>query len=346
MIKKLESGRSRYEVRGRADGKQCRRRFSTRKAAEQFELELRKKEERRRNGLPVEYGPITYRELEAKFRLQHGIESQKWHEEMTKYSLDRFGNVNVRDFRPEEIATWLASLSLAQKTKQHILNAMRQILERGVDWGYLTRNPASRRLVKSPRASASDIRPFESWKEVDKVAKAAGDWFALVILACATGLRPEEWIALTWADLDLKERTCRINKVVVDGKLRTDRGKTDAAFRTIKLPQRAINALTSLPRPIQSDTLVFPAPQGGYINLDNWRRRVWKDALVTAGVPHRPLYQMRHTFATLALAAGADIYWVSKQLGHANIATTLKHYARFLAAVDQRNLKLLDGFAA
>jgi integrase len=48
----------------------------------------------------------------------------------------------------------------------------------------------------------------------------------------------------------------------------------------------------------------------------------------------------------LALAAGADLYWVSKQLGHANIATTLKHYARFLPAVDKRNLKLLDEFAA
>jgi integrase len=33
-------------------------------------------------------------------------------------------------------------------------------------------------------------------------------------------------------------------------------------------------------------------------------------------VPYRPLYQMRHTYATLALAAGADVYWVSRQLGH------------------------------
>ena len=59
-----------------------------------------------------------------------------------------------------------------------------------------------------------------------------------------------------------------------------------------------------------------------------------------------PSSQMRHTLATLALAAGADIYWVSKQLGHINIQTTLKHYARFLPAVDKRNLKGLDEFAA
>jgi integrase len=190
------------------------------------------------------------------------------------------------------------------------------------------------------------VRPFESWEEVEKVAHATDKARALIIFACATGLRPEEWIGLRWDDIDLTSRSCRINKVVIDGELRTDCGKTDAAFRTVMLPQRAINALQSIPRPIQSDTLVFPAPQGGYINLDNWRERVWKKALKAAGMQHRPLYQCRHTFATLALAAGADLYWVSKQLGHASIATTLKHYARFLPAVDERNLKLLDEFAA
>ena len=65
-----------------------------------------------------------------------------------------------------------------------------------------------------------------------------------------------------------------------------------------------------------------------------------------SGLEYRPLYQMRHTFATLALAASADIYWVSKQLGHTSIRTTLKHYARFVRAVDERNMRLLDDFAA
>jgi integrase len=54
---------------------------------------------------------------------------------------------------------------------------------------------------------------------------------------------------------------------------------------------------------------------------------------------------MRHTFATLALSAGADLYWLSKQLGHKDVRTTLKHYARFQRAVDERNLFLLDAFS-
>jgi len=42
---------------------------------------------------------------------------------------------------------------------------------------------------------------------------------------------------------------------------------------------------------------------------------------------------MRHTCATLALAAGDDVYWVSKQLDRTNIQTTLKHYARFTVLI-------------
>ena len=260
----------------------------------------------------------------------------------------------VLPFPAEEIATWLASLMnvrkpnepLSGKTKQHILDAMREILDCAVGWGYLTRNPASGRLVRRPKATPAVVNPFTSWQEVKRVAAKVPGYAALIIFACATGLRPEEWAAVTWADIDLKKRTCRVNKVFVKGHLRTTNGKTDGSFRTVVLQDQAIKALKSLPRPINREALVFTAPEGGYINLNNWRRRVWKQAVEAAGVEHRPPYQMRHTYATLALAAGADIYFVSKELGHRNIQTTLKHYARFLPAVDERNLKLLNEFAA
>jgi integrase len=177
------------------------------------------------------------------------------------------------------------------------------------------------------------------------VAEQAGDYGALIRFACATGLRPEEWAGLTWADVDFAARTVTVNKVWAHSELRSSEGKTDAAFRTVSLQEPALAALRSLARPLQSDSLIFPAPNGGYLNLDNWRRRVWKKAMKHAGLEYRPLYQMRHTFATLALAAGADLYWLSKQLGHESIRTTLKHYARFVSAVDERNLRLLDEFA-
>jgi integrase len=159
-------------------------------------------------------------------------------------------------------------------------------------------------------------------------------------------LRPEEWIALCWEDVDLAGRVLSVNKVCVDGVVYADQGKSDGAFRTVALQARASDALASLPRPIRNDRLIFPAPRGGLINLDNWRARHWADAIAASGLEPRPLYQMRHTYASLALAAGADIYWVSDQMGHKDIRVTLKHYARFQrrAAVDERNLRLLSDF--
>lgn len=343
MIHKID-GPKPWEVRGWESGKQYRRRFSTKKAAEQFELEVKKREERRRNGLPEERGAINYEDLTKLFLAQIGSRSKNWREEMLRYSISQFGDTPVRALLPDRIGVWLHALPQGEKTKRHIRDAMRQVLDAGVEWGYLARNPVRSRSVRAPRVPDPDVRPFASWTEVEAVAGNAGKYGPLVRFACATGLRPEEWIALQWFDVDFANRLVTVNKVCVDGVIYTDRGKTDTAFRTVLLQKQALDALRSLPRPLDSSALVFPAPKGGHLNLDNWRRRVWKEALEKTGLPYRPLYQCRHTYATLALSAGADLYWISKQLGHRDIRTTLKHYARFQPVVDSRNLRLLDSF--
>ncbi len=87
---------------------------------------------------------------------------------------------------------------------------------------------------------------------------------------------------------------------------------------------------------------VFPATEGGYVSLSNWRRRVWYPALERSGLERRPLYQMRHTFATLALAAGMPIDFVSRQSGHTDIRTTLRFYARYIPALEERHLAMLN----
>jgi integrase len=61
--------------------------------------------------------------------------------------------------------------------------------------------------------------------------------------------------------------------------------------------------------------LVFPAPQGGYLSLDNWRTREWYDALDAAGIKRRGPYHLRHTFASEALAAGVSIFELSRLMG-------------------------------
>lgn len=351
MIRKVGGTRPYYEVRGREGGKygkQFRRRFRTRKEAEAFLLRAKTREARRRNGLPAEREPVTYDELVEKFLAQYDARSKSWKRDMLRYSRTNFGPLFVREMRSHEVAIWVNGLRVSPKTKQHALEAMRQVLNAGVEWEYLDRNPARPSAVRGPRQAKPHVRPFRSWAEVQHLAQCAGRYGPLIIFACATGLRPEEWIALRWHDLDIRNSCVEINKVFVDGEIRTDEGKTDAAFRTVVLQPRALEALASLPRPLHDDRLVFSAPRGGHIDLDNWRSRHWADAMAASGLERRPPYQMRHTYASLALAAGAELYWVSEQMGHRDIRVTLKHYARFQrqSAVDKRNLGLLAAYSA
>jgi hypothetical protein len=71
-------------------------------------------------------------------------------------------------------------------------------------------------------------------------------------------------------------------------------------------------------------------------------RKVFKRALTTARLPAFRLYDLRHTYASLLLAAGAPITYVSAQLGHANPATTLRFYARWIPSKGRRWADLLD----
>ena len=332
-----------YEARWRENGRARQATFRTKRAAEEAERNGLDRAQARRHGLPVDQGPIAYGELCDRFLAQYQQQprSKRTVVERLTYSRKTFDDVPVRDMQVERIGAWNAALVPADM-RSKALGTMRQILNAGVEWGYLASNPAKR--VRGPKSKPPRVRPFESWAEVDAVAaQLATCDAALVRFITATGLRPQEWQVLRWFDLDVRGRTCRVQRTYSDG-TEQELGKTSAARRTIVLQQRALEALAMLPRPLDRNQLVFTSPDGLIVNVGNFGKRVWHPALTAAGLPSRPVYQCRHTFATLALAAGATIEWISKYLGHTGIRVTLRHYARFLPAVDERSLAALDAF--
>ncbi len=87
--------------------------------------------------------------------------------------------------------------------------------------------------------------------------------------------------------------------------------------------------------------MIGPAPTGKRpVNQELFRQKVWEPVLKRLNMRHRPPYQMRHTFATLAISAGEKINWVARMLGHKSPVVTLEKFNRFVP-----NLTRADGKA-
>jgi integrase len=87
--------------------------------------------------------------------------------------------------------------------------------------------------------------------------------------------------------------------------------------------------------------LVFPAPEGGYLRRSNFRRRWWLPATKAAGVEGLRFHDLRHSAATLALAAGANTRELMERMGHTSPTVALR-YQHVMAGRDQAIAAALD----
>lgn len=254
-----------------------------------------------------------------------------------------FGVVPLRDLErmSGELASWQAKLP--GRSRYGIVQALRQALEAAVRWGYMTKNPAKlagRNRQPAPRS----VRVFTR-DELDAIALELSPMYVpLPVFVAATGLRPEEWQALERRDLDRRAGVVNILRTVSDGEV-VELAKTNVSRRQVPLSRRASAALNALPARLDT-SLIFPAPRGGLLNLDNFRRRQWTPAIEASGVrmPAR-IYDLRSTFASDALAAGVSVFELARVMG-TSVRMIERHYGALLDGATAGIANRLDAFDA
>jgi integrase len=285
---------------------------------------------------------ITVSQLAERYLAQHDVDPvtiDRLRSQLRQAELV-FGDRLITTLQPDELAAWRKRLSPG--ARHNVFRALRQVLEQAARWKWIDENPA--RHVKNPKPKAPEIQPFESWDEIDAIAAELSPAFAAIpVFAVGTGLRPEEWLALERRDVDCTAGVVTVERVYTQGRLKQC-AKTSRQRRRVPLRQRALDALDALPPRLDSP-LLFPAVRGGYIELGKWREREWKPALRAAGLTHRRIYDLRHTYATWSLAAGVSLFTLSRRMG-TSLAMIDATYGHLAPDAEEQERLLLDAYDA
>jgi integrase len=238
---------------------------------------------------------------------------------------------------------------LSPRTIQYARSVLRRALGQAVRWHLLERNVGS--ATDTPRLVRRDSLAFgiagvAAFKRAAKKDNLAAMW----LLALDSGMRPEEYFALTWSNVDLDAGVVRVQRVLSRRKKSKEgdpvldtwyftEPKTRGSVRSIHLAAQTVAALRkhkvaqarqrlALGAKWKDTDLVSTDSLGGPLHSSNLHKRHFKDLVTAAKLPKgfRP-YDLRHSCATILLEKGIRPKIVQERLGHASSNMTLDVYS-------------------
>lgn len=243
----------------------------------------------------------------------------------------RFGEWHIARIDHQSIQAWVTDMvesGLSPRTVRWVHSVLKMSLDYAIDDGLLpARNPAARTKFPPQRHTS---HTYLSTGEVAALAAACGAQGDVVALLAYTGLRFGELVGLCVEDVDLESRRIRVRRSItqVGGKLIEGNPKSAAGRRSVPIPQRVMPILAHRVCERLPGQAAITSPNGSLLGLENWKRSTrWRHAIIEIGRPSMRVHDLRHTYASLARRAGADLRLLQKTMGHASITVTAHIYA-------------------
>lgn len=271
--------------------------------------------------------PSTYRGYEKAIT---GERMQRWH------------GLQVGDVLPSLLRDWISEMDCTSKAIRNMLTPLRSLFEDALNDELIDFNPFERialtKLIRqTAKASDYEVKPFNSAERETILRACRPDERPMLQFWFETGLRPGELQALLWSHIDWDRAIARIELNQVAGVVKGP--KTAAGIRDVDLSAEAIAALRAQ-RPISEvkGERVWLNPRTG----DPWqtdaqiRKTLWGPVCKRAEVDYRNPYQVRHTYASTLLTAGANPWYVASQLGHEDVEMVFRTYGKFISTDYQK----------
>ena len=252
---------------------------------------------------------------------------------------DIWEDTPVAEVQTTAVRAWVGDLvaaGSAAATIENALGVLRMVLAVAVEDRRIPRNPCD--AVKAPPRKHSQ-RAYLTHGQVAELAAAMTRNGLVVRFLAYAGLRYGEMAALAVEDFDMLRRRVNVRWSVteVSGKLVWSTPKNHER-RSVPFPRFLAEDLAAQMKGKRREDLVFSAPAGGVLRIATFRTRVFNpdveklrgvgdDGIATTDWPRPTLHDLRHTAASLAISAGANVKAVQTMLGHKSAALTLDTYA-------------------
>jgi len=317
-------GERRYEVRYRDGSHRERSRvFSVHKDAKAFKLDI---ERRHQAGLlyqapPERFGVIATGWMEryvigAAGRVRPRPKSIRIAEDCLA-ALTPLNDLSVERLRRPVVEDLIAQIAeRAPRRAEMTLALLKRILRDAEERGQVI-DPAVQR-IRLARVQEGDPR-FLTGDEVEELQSWMPEQIARIVpIAVLTMLRRGEILGLCDRDIDLEAGSIAVfGQQQAGARVAT---KTRAGRRTVDVGPHVTRLLREqqASRPHSPDGYLFPTPAGTAFDADNFMARIFKPAARAAGFPELTFHDLRHTGASLMIAAGCHVKVIAEQMGHSD----------------------------